>query len=128
MGTDTARVLVIDDDGLLRAVLAMTLQHHGYVVRTAVSAWDGLMSAVAWHPALIVFDGAMPDMSGGEFITALHKRPQLAEVPVLLTDCHALPDAGLYRRIAFLAKPFETLTFAQTVQALLHDQERVVGV
>lgn len=119
MITESARVLVIDDDGLLRAMLGLTLQHQGYNVRTAASAWDGLMSAVAWNPGLIVVDMAMPEMGGMEFIQALRKRPQLAEIPVLLISGYEVPELGPDERVAFLSKPFEPVVFSRTVRDLL---------
>jgi CheY-like chemotaxis protein len=119
MLADPARVLIIDDDGLLRAMLGLTLQHQGYNVRTAASGWDGLMSAVAWNPRLIVVDVAMPEMSGTAFVEALRKRPQLADVPVLLISGYDQPEAAASAQVAFLSKPFETSVFSRLVRELL---------
>jgi CheY-like chemotaxis protein len=119
MIADPVRVLIIDDDGLLRAMLGLTLQHQGYQVRTAASGWDGLMSAIAWNPRLIVVDVAMPEMSGLAFVEALRKRPQLAEVPVLLISGYDPPDLTLLDQVSFLSKPFEPAVFARVVRDLL---------
>ena len=66
-----ARVMVIDDDRIQRAVAAQALKSAGHEVLEAVDGAQGLDKARAEFPDLIICDVVMPGMNGFEFVQAL---------------------------------------------------------
>jgi two-component system, cell cycle response regulator DivK len=59
-------VLVVDDYGDVRDVLATVLQEAGFVVRTAANGLEALLAAYEMRPAVIVMDLTMPVLGGIE--------------------------------------------------------------
>jgi len=74
-------VLLVEDDGDLRAILAAMLIQTGYDVRTA---WDGvsaLLELEAGIPDIIVSDLNMPRMSGFELLSTI--RAEFPSIPLI---------------------------------------------
>ena len=67
----TVRVLVIDDDRSFRVVAQAALAAEGYEVRTAGSGGEGLATARAFQPQVVVLDRNLPDADGLEVLTRL---------------------------------------------------------
>jgi two-component system, cell cycle response regulator DivK len=63
---DPHSVLVVDDYGDLREVIATVLRNAGFVVRTAANGLEGLLTAYEMRPAVIVMDVTMPVLDGIE--------------------------------------------------------------
>ena len=59
-------VLVVDDLEDARALLAETLVHAGFLVKTAENGLEALIVAYEWQPAIIVMDITMPVLDGIE--------------------------------------------------------------
>jgi len=59
-------VLVVDDYGAVRDLLAHVLQKAGFVVRTAANGLEALITAYEMRPAVIVMDVSMPVLDGIE--------------------------------------------------------------
>ena len=69
-----ARILVVEDDALVREMLSTMLIEHGYEVHIADSG-DKALAAMANHPMdLVVTDMFMPGMTGLEIINTLKER------------------------------------------------------
>ncbi len=62
--TMKTRVLVVDDDALLRRSLNYRLDREGYAVVTCETAAEGLLCARRDPPALVLLDIGLPDQSG----------------------------------------------------------------
>jgi CheY-like chemotaxis protein len=66
VGQLSNRVLLVDDEPLIRKVISAYLVAAGYVVRAAVDGLDAIARLRAGLPDLIIFDLNMPRMSGIE--------------------------------------------------------------
>jgi DNA-binding response OmpR family regulator len=85
------RILVIDDEPMVRDTLAQVLADEGYVVDVAVDGSDALDHVHAARPDAILLDLMMPGMNGRQFLQALRDDPAYASVPVLImTAVHGL--------------------------------------
>ncbi len=62
------KILVIDDDRGLRRSLSLILEDAGYVVVQATNGAEGITTALAESPAMILCDVRMPEMDGLEFL------------------------------------------------------------
>lgn len=67
------KILVIDDDKLMREGLAALLKSAGQTVLEASNGKEGLKTALAEHPDLVVTDVRMPEMTGLEMIEKLRE-------------------------------------------------------
>src|SRR5829696_6339865 len=85
------RVLVIDDEPMVRETLGQVLTDEGYVVDLAVDGESALDSVHAARPDAILLDLMMPGMNGRQFLQALRDEPAYQAVPVLImTAVHGL--------------------------------------
>jgi PAS domain S-box-containing protein len=117
----TGRVLVVDDEEIVRRVIARTLEGRGYQIFLASNGDDAIRHATQDGPFVgVVLDLSMPGMSGAETLTSLRRRdPRL---PVLLTSGYSETEADRLQEgenVAFLAKPFEPRALADTLRKLL---------
>ena len=85
--SDGVRVLVVDDDALVRAGLAMMLDGvHGITVVGEAADGDEVPDAIAAHaPDVILLDLRMPRVDGLTALGRLRRRPRPPEVIVLTT-------------------------------------------
>lgn len=70
---DVYKVLVVDDDKLMRSLLKALLVHVGHDFIEAENGRKGLEMALSHKPDLMIVDWRMPEMSGVELIRALRK-------------------------------------------------------
>ena len=117
------RVLVVDDEPDIVALVAYHLAKAGYRVSTAASGGEALAAAREEHPALIVLDLMLPEMSGFEVLEQLRADDATRGVGVLmLTARREEPDRirGLSLGADdYLAKPFSPQEMVLRVAAIL---------
>jgi CheY-like chemotaxis protein len=79
------RILVVDDNHLIRRLLDLILEGAGYVPVEAESGQEALALAAEAEPDLCIVDEVMPGMLGSDVIRALRRSPdpRLARVPVI---------------------------------------------
>jgi two-component system OmpR family response regulator len=82
------RVLIVEDNADLRAVLVDALSDADYEICEASNGREALSLAESWLPDAILLDLMMPDMDGAEFLRARRDRPFLARVPVMVLTAH----------------------------------------
>jgi signal transduction histidine kinase/DNA-binding response OmpR family regulator len=83
-GNGRPRLLIIDDDTAVHALLEEDLSSLGYAIVNAYSGDDGLRAAVDSAPDVIILDLMMPNMSGFEVADALKDDPRTAGIPILV--------------------------------------------
>ena len=77
------RILVVDDQFLIRETARQILENGGYEVLTAADGLDGLHALSKSLPDLIISDLNMPRMSGFEFLAVVRERfPHIATIAV----------------------------------------------
>ncbi len=79
-----ARVLLIEDDKLLRKACEAGLQKRGITIITAADGEEGIRQARAGSPDLILLDMLMPKLSGMETLVELKKDEQTRNIPVVI--------------------------------------------
>lgn len=85
------RVLVVDDEPMVRETLGQVLTEEGYVVDLAVDGETALERVQAARPDAILLDLMMPGMNGRQFLQELRENPAYEHVPVLImTAVHGL--------------------------------------
>jgi two-component system phosphate regulon response regulator PhoB len=117
------RVLVVDDEPDIVALVAYHLAKAGYRVSTAATGPDALRAAREERPALVVLDLMLPGMSGFDVLEKLRAHDATSEVAVLmLTARKEEPDRirGLTLGADdYLTKPFSPAELVLRVGAIL---------
>ncbi len=72
MSAESRKLLVIDDDTIVRQSISAYLHDSGYVVREAASGAEGLRLFKEFSPEIVLTDLKMPEMSGLELLHEIH--------------------------------------------------------
>ncbi len=126
------RILVVDDDKQLNALIQTVLRHEGYKVSASYSALEGLESLAQEKIDLALLDVRMPGMDGLEMLSRLRKHHK--DLPVIVMTALSTAETAIsaLREHAcdFLAKPFKVEELLSAVQAALtlRPQESVIQV
>jgi two-component system, OmpR family, phosphate regulon response regulator PhoB len=117
------RILVVDDEADITALIVFHLARAGYRVSTAANGTDALRAARDERPDVVILDLMLPGLSGYEVLTELRKRPESRDAGViLLTARRDEPDRirGLTLGADdYLTKPFSPPELVLRVQAVL---------
>lgn len=112
-------VLVVDDEPVIRDVVAEALRDEGYAVTTARDGRMALDLLAREPPDLVVMDVMMPGMNGREAYLAMRSRPDLPMIPVILMSA-AISTEMLDPSISgFLPKPFDLNDLVLLVERLI---------
>jgi CheY-like chemotaxis protein len=119
------RVLVVDDDDVIRQLITVNLELEGFDVVTAVDGQDALDKVKDAQPRVITLDVMMPRLDGWEAAARLRSDPETAHIKVILLSARA-QEADLQRgeRIgvdAYLTKPFDPDELIDLVRRLMDD-------
>ncbi|HLV25778.1 MAG TPA: response regulator [Gemmatimonadales bacterium] len=117
------RILVVDDEPEIVALVVYHLARAGYRVSSASSGTDALELARRERPALIVLDLMLPGLSGYEVLEALHNDPATADIAVLMLTARR-EEGDRVRGLTlgaddYLTKPFSPQELVLRVQAII---------
>jgi PAS domain S-box-containing protein len=118
-----ARILVVDDDDLIRGLIIDYLQDQGYSVHGAADGAQGLnyLKANRGRINLVILDLVMPKIGGEELFEALKKIDP--EVKVLLSSGYSGEDIRLARLLEggapFIHKPYSLTELTAAVEKIL---------
>ena len=102
------RVLIIDDDEAVHAVLTNMLTREGYSTRDARDGKEGLRLAREYQPDIVILDILMPGMDGWTVLSQLKATPECANIPIILLTMLENKDMGFALGAAdYLTKPIE---------------------
>jgi DNA-binding response OmpR family regulator len=117
---DMARVLIVEDDPLVRSAMVADLTQRAHTVRTAGTALDGIREASHHPPDVVVLDLGLPDLDGYQ---ALKMMRAVTATPVIVATARD-EEAGIVRLLNagaddYLVKPFSGEHLAARISALL---------
>jgi DNA-binding response OmpR family regulator len=119
------RILIVDDDDPIRALLMTVLRRRAFRVDSARNGVDALERLAACRYALVVLDLMMPRMNGYEVLDHLAAMPSASRPLVLVLT------AGLEQRkfdtnlvIGTIHKPFDIELLLDTVSGCLEATEQ----
>jgi CheY-like chemotaxis protein len=114
------RVLVADDDEVIRRLIAANLTLEGFDVATAVDGQDCLEKAAAFAPDVIALDLMMPRLDGWETALRLRTCPSTSHIKVILITAR-VPEGNQTQprhADAYLTKPFDVGEMIRLVREL----------
>lgn len=122
MGEPLGKVLVVDDDEVIRQLIAVNLTLEGFQVETASDGQDCLDRVLDVRPDVITLDVMMPRLDGWMTATRLRGDEETSHIKVVLITARAQEDdkrRGLGIGVdAYLTKPFDPSELIQVVRDL----------
>lgn len=117
------RVLVVDDDPSVLAMIGMALDAEGFEVRRAITGQQALAAITEDPPDVVVLDVMMPGIDGREVTRRLREDPATADLPIVICSAMAR-DTDQWQAWAagansFVAKPFSIDVLVDEVHAAL---------
>ncbi|WP_413613077.1 response regulator [Bdellovibrio sp. HCB-110] len=104
------KILIVDDEALVRRSLSRALKSKGYDVMEAVNGTEGLQSWKTWGPDLVFLDVLMPGMTGPEVLKEIGTD---GNAKVILMSAfsgeHNMQTAQQMGANLFVPKPFEDI-------------------
>jgi CheY-like chemotaxis protein len=119
-----ARILVVDDDFLLRVMLKDALEEAGHAVVLAENGRVAINRARTDRPDLILMDVMMPGLDGFDTCKAMKGDPALSGVPVVLISATIDPEGVVDRAkqvgaVTVLPKPVPIDLLRQVMAQML---------
>ncbi|MEU6554636.1 response regulator [Streptomyces sp. NPDC046915] len=118
----SGRVLVVDDNKVIRQLIRVNLELEGLEVVTAADGAECLDVVHQVRPDVVTLDVVMPRLDGLRTAERLRADPRTHDLPLaIVSACTPYEvEAGLDAGVdAFLAKPFEPAELVQLVRRLI---------
>jgi CheY-like chemotaxis protein len=125
-----SRVLIIDDDFEIVAILTEVLTHMGHETDSAGDPVEGMQKSRSFKPDLIILDYHMPGNTGAHLYESLRRNNATKLTPILFMSGEASPDLILAEisdteASRFLPKPVPLSEFRKTVGEMLAGMKEV---
>jgi len=118
-GTARKRILIVDDDAAIRALLRLILEGIGYEVGEAHHGGSALAEIGASVPDLVMTDLMMPVLDGTQLIRCLRSDSRTACIPILVLSANPNAKEIASKADAVLGKPFNRASLVAIVGSLL---------
>jgi two-component system, cell cycle response regulator DivK len=118
------KILLVEDHPQLRDVVGRQLEWMGFTDITAKNGKEGIETALAEKPDLLLMNSRMPEMNGWEASRELRAKPETKNIPILAatamfepSDIQRSIDAGCND---YIIKPFTSDELLRKIRALVH--------
>ena len=121
------KILAVDDEKEMLALLEKRLLASGYDVFTAANGQDALAIARREQLDLIILDILMPEMDGSETAARLHEDPKTKDIPILFLTCLFTKreehlEGHEVGKNFFVAKPYEAEDLLGEIKSMIGKQ------
>jgi CheY-like chemotaxis protein len=113
-GTETVRVLVVDDEEMVRSIVTQLLSLNDHEVDRASSGAEALEMFGENHYDIVFTDFGMPEMTGAELARRLHERAP--DLPIILLTGYTDTDTAVDEVDDILSKPFKLEELQASIQ------------
>ena len=114
------RILVVEDQEDLRAILRDLLTASGYEVIEAVDGGEGVAKARSDRPDLILMDIQMPVLDGYQATRAVKAEPPLAATPIIAVSSFAMKGDEEKARASgcddYVTKPYSPMALLRLIR------------
>ena len=104
------KILIVDDEEVIRKYLRINLVKLGYEVKEAVDGVEALEQLSKDHFDLLISDITMPNKDGWEVLKAVKSNPKMRGIPVIVLTARS-EDADMFKGYGlganyYITKPF----------------------
>ena len=128
MSTPRPRILIVDDEADLLAVLRFGLEAEGFEVLSASDGEEGLRCAREHHPHLMVLDLMLPKLDGYKVCRALKFDERYKAIPIFILSARsAEQDKQLALSMgadAFVTKPYDMRDLVGRIRVRIERERR----
>ncbi|MFJ9849875.1 response regulator [Streptomyces sp. NPDC101150] len=120
----SGRILVVDDNKVIRQLIRVNLELEGFEVVTAADGAECLDVVHHVRPDVVTLDVVMPRLNGLHTAARLRSDPRTWDIPIAIVSActQGEVDNGEWMGVdAFLAKPFEPAELVRTVGTLVRE-------
>lgn len=125
------KILVVEDDALIRELDRINLEAAGFAVVLATDGFQGLEMARAENPDLIVLDIMLPKMDGFKVCRILKFDDKYKHIPIIMLTARIQEmdkETGFKTGAdAYMTKPFEPEELIKKINQVLADTEKKPG-
>ena len=118
-----SKVLVVDDDALIRFTVKKLLEARGHEVIVAAGGKEGIKAAAKHRPDLIILDICMPDMDGLAVLKTLKEQKATSGIPVIMLTGvdtrESIKEAMYWYTERYIVKPFEEAELHAAIERVL---------
>ncbi|KPK65123.1 MAG: ArsR family transcriptional regulator [Gemmatimonas sp. SG8_38_2] len=119
----SARILVVEDESDIAALVAYQLTHAGYQVVTASNGTQAMRVLESDPPDLVVLDLMLPGISGPEILQSLRSRKETRDTPVIILTARGEEEDRLHGfelgADDYMSKPFSPKELVLRARAVL---------
>ena len=117
------RILIVEDESALVALLRYNLEREGHVVDEAADGQEALVKVAEEKPDLILLDWMLPQLSGLEVCRQLRRNPDTRNIPIIMVTARG-EEADRVRGLDvgaddYIAKPFSPSELMARIRAVL---------
>jgi len=129
-GNDAPIILIVDDEPVLRLLLAAELEDAGYRTLQAADGQDAIDVLRTAQPTLVLLDLGMPNLDGWGFL-ALYRKTTGGSLPIVVTSVDLPPAATIRLRELgvnhFLTKPIDPALLVIRIEQALAEAALPAG-
>ena len=119
----TKKILLVDDEVDMVALVTLRLEAAGYDVVSAYDGEEALEKTKAEKPDLIILDVMLPKLNGYQVCEKIKNDKELSKIPIAmfsaLSSKQNIEDAEKLKADAYITKPFEPQELLNTIKNLL---------
>lgn len=120
-----ARILVVEDDHVIRELLVVNLKMEGHEAVTAADGNEALEVVARTHPDVVLLDMMLPGLDGWEVTSRLKGDSETKSIPIVALSARAMQaDIDRGRELGvdhYVTKPFDPIDLMQLVGSLAPD-------
>ena len=117
------KILVVEDEEAISALLAYNLQKEGFTVATSADGDEAMLAVDEVKPDLVLLDWMLPNVSGIELCRQLRSRLDTREIPVIMLTARGEEEdrvRGLQTGADdYVTKPFSMSELVARMRAVL---------
>ena len=117
------KILLVEDHPELREVLQRQIEWLGFTTIIAKNGKEGVDTAIAEKPDLILMNSMMPEMNGWEATKILRSNPQTKDIPILAATALFRPaHLKAWLEVGcndYILKPFTLDELSRKIRALI---------
>ena len=120
------KILIVDDDRMIRDILTQILSRKGYRIETAADGFDAGFKIKGFMPGLIILDLMMPGLDGFEVCRRVKEKSEISHIKILIITGYDTKE-NMDRIMAtgaddYMAKPLDKGSLLKHVEGLLNQK------